>query len=56
MPTRRLAAVLFADIVGYTAMMQQNETEGMAKAQTFRHQVPQLVQDHRGEVIEIKGD
>ena len=56
MPTRRLASVLFADIVGYTAMMQQNETEGMAKAQTFRHQVPQLVQDHRGEVIEIKGD
>ena len=56
MPTRRLAAVLFADIVGYTAMMQQNETEGMAQAQSFRHQVPQLVQVHQGEVIEIRGD
>ena len=37
-------------------MMQQNETEGMAKAQTFRNQVPRLVEGHQGEVIEIRGD
>ena len=35
MPTRRLAAIMFADIVGYTTMMQRNEQEGLAKVRHF---------------------
>jgi class 3 adenylate cyclase len=27
-PTRQLAAIMFADIVGYTAMMQEDEAFG----------------------------
>ncbi|MCB0846625.1 MAG: hypothetical protein KDE26_25425, partial [Bacteroidetes bacterium] len=54
--TRRLAAIMFTDIVGYTAMMQQNEAEGMAKAQSFRQTMQTQVETHHGELLEIRGD
>lgn len=31
MPHRRLAAIMFADIAGYTAMMQRNEQMGLTR-------------------------
>ena len=55
-PTHRLAAVLFADIVGYTALMQADETAGIAKAAQLRSAVERLVPQHGGELIEIRGD
>ncbi|MEM7371604.1 MAG: hypothetical protein AAF587_23520 [Bacteroidota bacterium] len=39
-----LAATMFADIVGYTAMMQRNEQEGLAKVRRFSELV-----EHQGE-------
>ena len=36
MSTRRLAAILFADIAGYTAMMQENEQQALAHLQKFK--------------------
>ena len=56
MPTRRLAAIMFADIVGYTAMMQQDESSGMAKAHRFSEVMEAQVQQHHGEVLEFRGD
>ncbi|MCB0853727.1 MAG: adenylate/guanylate cyclase domain-containing protein, partial [Bacteroidetes bacterium] len=47
---------MFTDIVGYTAMMQQNEAEGMAKAQSFRQTMQTQVETHHGELLEIRGD
>lgn len=32
---RRLVAIMFADVVGYTAMMQRNEQEGLEKVHRF---------------------
>lgn len=34
--TRRLAAILFADIAGYTAVMQVNEADGLRKGDRYR--------------------
>ncbi|MEZ4851253.1 MAG: adenylate/guanylate cyclase domain-containing protein [Bacteroidia bacterium] len=56
MSTRRLAAIMFTDIVGYTAMMQENEAKGMAKAQVFRQIMETQVKAHHGELLEIRGD
>ena len=56
MSTHRLAAVLFADIVGYTALMQADEASGIAKASRLRAVMTALVPKHRGELIEMRGD
>lgn len=56
MPTHRLAAILFADIVGYTAMMQANEADGIAKAAWLREVIHRLIPEHGGELIEMRGD
>ena len=56
MPTHRLAAVLFADIIGYTAMMQADEAAGIAKASRLREVITRLVPQHEGELIEMRGD
>ena len=54
--TRRLAAIMFADIVGYTAMMQRNEQEGLAKVRHFSAVIEQQVRKHEGEVLQFMGD
>lgn len=56
MPTRRLAAILFADIVGYTAMMQADEAVGIARAYHLRKAIEDLLPQHGGELIEMRGD
>jgi TolB-like protein/class 3 adenylate cyclase/Flp pilus assembly protein TadD len=55
-PTRRLAAIVFADMVGYTALMQSDE-EG-ARVQRDRHRAIQnaAVDAHHGEILQYYGD
>lgn len=47
---------MFADIAGYTAIMQQNEAEGIAKASRFHKIMQQEVAHHGGELLELRGD
>ena len=54
--TRRLVAIMFADVVGYTAMMQRNEQEGLAKVHRFSEVVEAQVKSFHGEILEFKGD
>lgn len=54
--SRQLAAILFADIVGYTAMMQRNEEEGLAKVRHFSDVIKLQVNHHEGEVLQFMGD
>lgn len=56
MSTRRLAVIMFADIVGYTAMMQRDEANSMVKVSRFRGIMAQQVKKHLGELLEIRGD
>ena len=53
---RRLAAILFTDIVGYTSIMQQNETEALNIIKRYTTVLKQSVSDHSGEVLNDYGD
>jgi pentatricopeptide repeat protein len=53
---RRLAVVLFADIAGYTALMQKDEAIAMQLLQRFKQELFQSVKDNNGEIIQYFGD
>ena len=48
---RHLKAILFIDIVGYTAMMQRDEREGLAALQRFREVIEDSVEFYNGKVV-----
>jgi class 3 adenylate cyclase/TolB-like protein len=57
MPSKRhLAAIMFTDIAGYTAMMQRDEKEGLAKANRYREVLKQFVEQYRGKIVQHYGD
>lgn len=53
---RRLAAILFTDIVGYTATMAESEQRGLRARARHREIVGPLVERYHGEAIEARGD
>ena len=53
---RRLAAILFADIVGYTAAMQNDESQALASLQKFKSNLEKEVPALKGEIIQFYGD
>jgi TolB-like protein/class 3 adenylate cyclase/Tfp pilus assembly protein PilF len=57
MTTRRLAAILAADVVGYSRLMEQDEDGTLAALKARRKEVLQpLVAEHQGRVIKLMGD
>lgn len=55
-PIRRLAAIMFSDIVGYTAMMQQDEADAVARVKRYRQVLSDRVEAHHGEILQHYGD
>src|SRR5262245_24539094 len=54
---RRLAAILAADVVGYSRLMEQNEAETLAALKQRRREILQpLVAEHRGRIVKVMGD
>ena len=53
---RRLAAIMFTDIVGYTAMMQQNEQQTLSSIKKHRQVLEECTSNHGGRVIQYYGD
>jgi len=53
---RKLAAIMFTDIVGYTALMAESEEKGMRARERHRELVRPLVEKYHGESIEARGD
>ena len=53
---RYLAAILFTDIVGYTAMMQQDEQNAVAVTRHYITVLKQLVAEHQGKILNDYGD
>jgi adenylate cyclase len=52
----RLAAILFADIVGYTAMMQEDEAAAVEKINRFREVLEMIAEGLDGTIIQYYGD
>lgn len=53
---RRLAAILFADIVGYTALMQHDEQHASNILRHFQNQLKEKVTAHNGRIVNSYGD
>ena len=53
---RLLAAIMFADIAGYTSLMQENETSALRKLHTFKKEMNEKVKTYGGEIIQYYGD
>ena len=54
--SRQLAAIMFADIVGYTAMMQEDEALAMDWRQKLKRKLEEEVATHEGKILEFRGD
>ena len=54
--TRQLAAIMFTDIVGYTALMQQNEEKAVALIKHYNNALNRIVSIHQGKVLNYYGD
>jgi TolB-like protein len=53
---RQLAAIMFTDIVGYTAMMQENEQSAVAITKRYVAILKQKAELHGGEILNDYGD
>ncbi len=55
--TRRLAAILAADVVGYSRLMEQDEAGTLAALKERRRGILQpLVAEHQGRIVKVMGD
>jgi len=55
-PSRQLAAIVFSDIVGYSAIMQESETEAVEKVNRFREVIENKTPFFHGRIIQYYGD
>ncbi|MHC4932604.1 MAG: adenylate/guanylate cyclase domain-containing protein, partial [Planctomycetota bacterium] len=55
-PERKLAAILSADVVGYSRLMADDEAATIRTVTAYREQIATLVREHRGRVVDSPGD
>lgn len=54
--TRQLAAIMFTDMEGYTALMQKNEQAAIERRNRHREVFEKSMIDHGGKIIQYYGD
>ena len=54
--TRQLAAIMFTDMEGYTALMQKNEQAAIERRTRHREVFEKTMADHGGKIIQYYGD
>ncbi len=54
--TRRLSAIMFTDMEGYTALMQQNEEKARHDRDRQRAVLERHIQKHAGRILQFYGD
>ena len=55
-PERRLAAILHADVVGYSRLMAEDEDATIRRVNTYREEIELLIHQHRGQLVDFTGD
>lgn len=55
-PERRLAAILSADIVGYSRLMAEDEEATVETVKAYKEQIELLLRQHRGRLVDFTGD
>src|SRR3954471_5998075 len=56
-PTRHLAAILAADVAGYSRLMGLDEEGTLGRLKAHRHQlVDGKIQEHHGRIVKTTGD
>jgi adenylate cyclase len=53
---RRLAAILSADVVGYSRLMAEDEEATVRRLTGYREEIAVLIRQHRGRVVDAPGD
>jgi adenylate cyclase len=54
---RRLAAILAADVVGYSRLIERDERGTLERLRTHRKElVEPLLAEHRGRIVKLMGD
>ncbi len=53
---RKLAAILSADVVGYSRLMAEDEQATIRTLTDYREEVAMRVRQHRGRVVDTPGD
>jgi adenylate cyclase len=53
---RRLAAIVFCDMVGYSYLMEESETHALQLLGEYRQIAAKTIQEHSGEIIDTVGD
>jgi len=53
---RKLAAVMFTDLEGYTSMFQKNEPSALDKIHIHRQYLEEITASHHGQIIQFYGD
>ncbi len=53
---RKLAAILSADVVGYSRLMRDDEEATVSDIATHRVLISEVIQQHNGRVVDSPGD
>jgi adenylate cyclase len=53
---RRLAAIVFCDMVGYSYLMEESENQALQLLGEYRQIATKTIQEHSGEIIDTVGD
>jgi adenylate cyclase len=53
---RKLAAILSADVKGYSRLMSEDEVETIRTLNAYKEVMANLIQQHRGRVVDAPGD
>jgi len=53
---RQLSAIMFTDMVGYTALMQKNEKQAKSNRDRHRSVLQNEISEHNGQILQYYGD
>lgn len=54
--TRKISAIMFADIMGYTALMQKDESLALSYRDKLKSKLESEISQHGGRIIKFSGD